>query len=145
MSEDDFDLLREHLKDVFPIFDKFCASSGYKYVDPNSIGRYPRIRVEKIGSPVYWVELWMELDEKGDRYQSFFNEVPYELSAGAYYDVEDGTEYGCRYQRSLSVFKHRPFKNIPIELYQYLCDSRIEVEKWTGKLLKERGEKVNLG
>jgi len=40
----DFVALNEHLKEVQPIFDAFCARHGFVYVPRQAIGRYPRIR-----------------------------------------------------------------------------------------------------
>jgi len=145
MIEEEYNGLREHLEEVFPIFEKFCYSSGYQLIDSKSLGRYPRIRVENVGFLVRWIDLWMALDEKGDRYKFYFNEIPYELSAGAYYDFDDGTEYGIRYQKSISLFTHRPFNKIPKELYQDLYKGKMEVEGWTRKMLQQHGVKVNLG
>ena len=82
MTQEQFGQLREHLKLLRPTFDQFCSVSGYRYVDPRSIGMYPRIRIEKLGDFTRWFDLWMELDNDGNRYQSFFEDVPYELAAG---------------------------------------------------------------
>ena len=145
MTEEEFDKLREHLGRVRPIVDEFCSSNGYCHVDPRSIGRYPRIRIEKPGEVTTWLDLWMELDKDGNRYESFFEDVPYELAAGAHLHVEDGTQYGHRFQKSLAVFSGRPFKDVPESLLEELRKGAAEIEEWTAEMLREKGERVQLG
>ena len=145
MTEKQFDELREHLRLVTPIFDEFCSSSGYQHVDPKSIGRYPRIRIQKVSDIVRWFDLGMALDRDGNRFESFFEGVPYEFEAGANFDVEDGTEYGHRYQMSFVVFSGRPFKAVPETLLEELQKGAAEIEGWTAEMLRKQGEKVQLG
>lgn len=145
MTEEQFDKLREHLASVRPIVDEFCSATGYQHVDPRSIGRYPRIRIEKPGEVSRWLDLWMEVDEIGNRNESFFEDVPYELSAGASLHVEDETQYGHRFQKSFTVFSGRPFKNVPETLLKELRKGAAEIEVWTPDILRKQGEKVPLG
>lgn len=140
-----FEDLREHLQLVQPLVDEFCSSYGYQHVDPRSIGRYPRIRIQKQGEVARWLDLSMELDEDGNRYEIFFDEVPYELAAGANFHIEDGTQYGHRFQKSFAVFSGRPFKAVPENLLEDLRKGAEEIEEWTAAMLKEHGEKVQLG
>ncbi len=79
---DEINKLREHLKNLYPIFDQFCENFCFEYATPSSIGRYPRIRVEQKTSNIkLWLDLWMEFDEQGRRFQVFNPYLSYELSA----------------------------------------------------------------
>jgi len=137
--------LREHLDLVRPVVGEFCSSTGYQHVEPRSIGRYPRIRIQKLGEVIRWLDLSMELDKDGNRYESFFEGVPYELAAGANFHVEDGTEFGHRFQKSYSVFSGKPFKDVPEPLPEELRKGAAEIEGWTAEMLRKQGEKVQLG
>ena len=56
---EELEKLREHLHSLYLIFDQFCKNVGFSYVEPTSIGRYPRIRVVKISSNLeQWLDLW---------------------------------------------------------------------------------------
>jgi hypothetical protein len=145
VNEKQFEKLRKHLDRVFPIIEGFCASSGYKIIDSKSLGRYPRIRIEKEGKINRWIELWMELDENGKRYEQFFEEVPYELSAGAYIDILDKTKYGHRFQKSFVLFSHRQFKDVPTTIIEGLKKSDEILTSWNKAFLKADGQKVELG
>jgi len=39
ITEKDFNVLSEHLQEVRPIFDAFCAKHGFEYVARTAIGR----------------------------------------------------------------------------------------------------------
>jgi hypothetical protein len=80
MDERAFDSLNEHLAEVRPIFDRFCAEKGFEYVDRRSLGRYPRIRIEKRESIIGWLELWMECNHDGRRSETFGRDFPNELA-----------------------------------------------------------------
>jgi hypothetical protein len=145
MRQQSFEKLREHLDLVRPIFKDFCLLSGYQTVNPTSIGRYPRIRVEKPGAINRWLDLWMELDENGNRFEHFFETIPYELSAGAYFDVKDDTKYGHRYQKSFVIFSGKHFNTVPETLLEDLLATALELKDWTIEMLKTEGMKVQLG
>ena len=83
--------LNEHLKEFAPIIDSFCSSHGFLYVDRISLGRYPRIRVERNETHKIWLDLWLELDDDGQRFAKFRPDLPYELSAGAAVVIQDGS------------------------------------------------------
>ncbi len=82
MNESDFATLNEHLEEVRPIFDDFCARHGFVYVNRKSLGRYPRIRIERPGAPTIWFDLWMEFNKDGQRFEQFTRDLPYECVGG---------------------------------------------------------------
>jgi hypothetical protein len=145
MKEKQFEELRQHLDRVLPDIEKFCLATGYVFVDSRSLGRYPRIRIERKGEINCWIELWMELDEKGMRYERFFEEVPYELSAGAYFDVTDQTEYGHRFQKSFVLFSHKHFKDVPVIIVNELKKANEKLLIWNKDTLMAEGQKIELG
>lgn len=137
--------LNEHLKEMRPIFDAFCARHGFSYVNPLSLGRYPRIRIEKSGAVNIWFDLWMELDEHGRRSEQFRRELPYELSGGAYVDVQDGSKYGVRFGKSLQCFGGIPFEEVSALLPQELEKHLPTLEGWDDQYLKAHGQRKLLG
>ncbi|MBU6951606.1 hypothetical protein [Hahella sp. HN01] len=145
MNEQQFECLREHLKRVLPEIEKFCSLKGFEFMDARALGRYPRIRVRQEGEIVRWIDLWMELDENGDRFEKFYETIPYELSAGAQVDIPDGTKYGHRYQKSFSIFKSKPFKDIPNIIFDEMLKADSVIAEWDKNYLIENGKKVILG
>ena len=145
MNEADFKTLNEHLQEVRPIFDDFCAQNGFAFVDRKSLGRYPRIRIERPGTTRIWFDLWMELDKDGHRVEHFRRDFPYELSAGAYVDVPDDSKHGTRFQKSFQCFSGKPFDQISAVLQGEMQTHLRTLEEWDVQYLKDKGKKVQLG
>jgi hypothetical protein len=145
MSEADFVALNEHLQEVRPIFDQFCARHGFVYVNRRSLGRYPRIRIERAGVPKIWFDLWMECDKNGQRFERFRRDLPYELTAGAYLDVQDGSKYGTRFGKCFQCFSGTPFDQVGAVLQGEMEKHLPTLEEWDTQYLKDNGEKVQLG
>ncbi len=130
---------------VRPIIDEFCHAHGFDYVNPLSLGRYPRIRIEKAGEINRWFDLWMALDKDGKRFEKYFDDVPYDLSAGGYADFKDKTPHGHRYQQAYLCFTAKPFREVPAILHAELEKNLKIVEAWTMETLMKEGKKVQLG
>lgn len=141
----DFVALNEHLKEVRPIFDAFCARHGFAYMPRTGIGRYPRIRIAREGLIHLYFDLQMELDEKGNRFEKFTRNLPYGLCAGAYVDEQDGSKYGVRFQKGLICFSGKPFDQVGAVLQSEMEKHLPTLEAWDARYLKENGEKVQLG
>lgn len=145
LNEAGFAALNEHLQEVRPIFDDFCSKNGFVYVDRKSLGRYPRIRIERSGVTKIWFDLWMELDKDGHRVEQFRRDLPYELSAGAYVDVQDGSKYGIRFSKCFQCFSGKPFDQIGAVLESEMKKHLRTLEEWDTQYLKDNGKKVHLG
>ena len=145
MTETEFAALNEHLHEVHPILDAFCARHGFAGVDQRSLGRYPRIRIERRGLTNIWFDLWMESDEGGHRVDQFRRDVPYELSAGVYIDVQDGSRYGLRLQKAIQCFSGKPFDQVGAILQSEMEKHLPTLEAWNVQYLKDHGERVQLG
>jgi hypothetical protein len=145
MNEADFATLNEHLQEVRPIFDDFCARNGFVYVNPKSLGRYPRIRIERPGAPTIWFDLWMEFDKDGHRFERFRRDLPYELSAGASVFVDDGSKYGVRFDKCFQCFSGKPFDQVGAVLQNELQKHLPTLAQWDVQYLKDNGKKVQLG
>jgi hypothetical protein len=145
MNEADFAALNEHLEEVRPIFDDFCIRHGFVYVNRKALGRYPRVRIEKTGATKIWFDLWMECDKNGQRFERFSRDLPYELSAGAYVDEQDGSKYGVRFQKGLLCFSGKPFDQVGAVLRSEMEKHLPALKQWDAQHLKENGKKVQLG
>ena len=145
MNEADFAALNEHLEEVRPIFDAFCARHGFVYVNRKSLGRYPRIRIERPGEPTIWFDLWMEFNKDGQRFEQFRRDLPYELSAGASLVVQDGSKYGIRFDKCFQYFSSKPFDQVGAVLQSEMEKHLPTLEGWNARYLKDNGEKVRLG
>jgi hypothetical protein len=141
----DFVALNEHLKEVRPIFDAFCARHGFAYMSRPAIGRYPRIRIIREGLTHLYFDLQMELDEKGNRFEKFRRDLPYGLGAGAYIVEEDGSKYGVRFEKYFICFSGKPFEQVGAILQSEMEKHLPTLEAWDAQYLKENGEKVKLG
>lgn len=109
------------------------------------MGRYPRIRIERSGPTIIWFDLWMELDRNGRRYEQFRRDLPYELSAGAYIDVPDGSKYGIRFSKCFQCFSGKPFDEVSAVLQGEMQKHLGALEEWDSQYLKDNGTKTQLG
>lgn len=148
MVQDEFEAphaaLREHLREVRPIFDAFCDRHGFANVDPQRLGRYPRIRIERSGSTNLWFELWMDLDKNGRRFERFRRDLPYELSAGAYIEVDPGTGSTIRFYKFILCFRGKPFEQIGAILESEMERFLPTLEGWDAEYLAKTGAQVQL-
>ncbi len=149
MNQDDFEAhfarLNEHLQEVRPVFDDFCAQHGFSYVNRKALGRYPRIRIDKAGAVTIWFDLWMELDDGGHRFTEFSRDLPYELAAGAHAVVPDASKYGIRFQKAIQCFAHKPFCEVGSILRSEMEKYLPIVEQWDLQYLKDHGTRIQLG
>jgi len=141
----DFVALNEHLKELRPIFDDFCAKNGFVYVPRLSIGRYTRIRIARERLTKLYFELQMELDEKGCRFEKFRRDLPYGLCAGADIVEDDGSKHGVRFQKDIICFSGKPFDQVGAVLKSEMEKHLPTLEAWDVQFLKDNGEKVQLG
>lgn len=140
-----FSELSEQLASLIPPFVEFCSKHEYSFVDSRSLGRYPRVRVEKVGDVIAWFELWMCLDPEGNRYESFFETIPFELSAGVYVDLNDQPPHGCRYYMAFSIWERRPFSSITSEeLIRAMELNLSTLNVWSIEMLRVNGKPVIL-
>jgi len=121
------------------------ARNGFVFVDRKSLGRYPRVRIERPGLIKLWFDLWMESDKDGRRFERFRRDLPYELSVGAYVDVQDGSRFGIRFQKSFQCFSGKPFDQVGAVLQSEMETHLDTLEKWDEHYLNENGQKVRLG
>ena len=145
MNESDFAALSEHLQEVRPIFDGFCSRNAFSYVNQRSLGRYPRIRIERLGEVTIWFDLLMGLDKCGRRFEQFRPDLPYDLGAGADVVVQDGTRYGVRFQKIIPCFIGRAFHDVAAVLQGTMEDHLRVLERWDARYLREKGERIQLG
>jgi hypothetical protein len=93
-----------------PIFDQFVSDHGLVYAE--GVGRYPRLRAEQSrpDGSVAWIELWMGLDEHGQYFTQFRDDLPHELSGGL---RVERTEPGgrVRYAKLAAAYTDRPYRD----------------------------------
>lgn len=143
---DEMEKLGSHIKILHPLFDRFCENFDFHYANPSSIGRYPRIRIIRESKDIeLWIDLWMELNEQGQRYTIFDPSLPYELSGGASIHCDDGTQYGYRYFRPFIQFSNRPFYKLEKTLYEDLINVYEVIKKWNIDDIIKEGKQVKLG
>jgi len=144
MNEADYAALNEYLHEVRPMIDDFCSRYGFSYVDKRSLGRYPRIRIEKPGAVQRWIELWMQLDGDRRHFEAFRSDLPYELSAGAHMVVAEESAPGIRFQKSIVCFSDLPFEQVGVVLKDEMEKAFHLIAEWDEQYLRLHGEKVLL-
>lgn len=141
MNEQDFVDLAVHLTSLRPAFERFCTRQDFQFVNPLALGRYPRIRIESGKRLNLWFELWMCLDANGDRYEKFFEAVPYELSAGACVHV-DGAPRN-RFHVVFPIWERMPFFLIrPDRLVTVMEEILPQLQEWDETRLQTYGHRL---
>ena len=142
---DTLDALSKHLQEVRPIFDDFCARNEFVYVPRLAIGRYPRIRIVRERLTNIYFDLWMDCDEKGQRFEQFRRDLPYSLYAGASIIEADGSKHGIRFQKDITCFSGKPFDQVGAVLQSEMEKHLPTLEQWDVQHLRQHGKKVQLG
>jgi hypothetical protein len=142
MDPANFVALGQNLDQARPIFDDFCARYGFSYANPMSLGRYPRIRVDKVREIRMYFDLWMALDANGRYFEHYSPDLPYELGAGVWIDVADGTGGSTRFASSSECLAARPLSDITPILLQTMEEYLPRLESWSVGELQEKGRKV---
>jgi hypothetical protein len=137
----DWVALNEHLKEVRPIFDAFCARHGFSYCNRQSLGRYPRIRIARTDAREIFFDLCMELDKEGHRFERFTRDLPYNLCGGACFDVRDATKLRVRYGRIFHYFRGKPFDQVGAVLQDEMEKHLPTLERWDVQHLIDYGRK----
>lgn len=144
MNETDFEALNEHLAEVRPVFDDFCAQNGFSYVQRTAIGRYPRIRIVRERLTRLYFDLWMDLDNAGQRFQKFSQDLPYSLYAGASIIEDSGAQGRIRFQKDITCFSGKPFEQVKAIVRNEMGKYLPELEQWNVQHLRDMGRKVRL-
>ena len=136
-----FEALNAHLAEVRPMFDRFCKAHHFDYAI-GGLGRYPRIRIERVSEITIWLELMIDL-VNGRYPEQFEPSLTYGLSAGGLLDIRDdpATRNLVRYSRVVSCFKEVPFSTVPGILYSELERGLAIIERWSVGSLKQDGER----
>ncbi len=145
MTEEELAALAAHLVTLEPIVKTFCDEHGYRRSVGSSVGRYPRIRLERFDQITRWIDLWMCVDEDGQRYTSFEPSLPYELSGGACLDEPETRPGAWRYSRCFVVWPSLPFNQVAQKLPLGLRSAVARMEDWNEETLKSDGQRVRLG
>jgi len=140
-----FAALNEHLKELRPLFDAFCARHGFWYMNRQALGRYPRIRIERTRTTTIWFDLSMGLDSNGKRFEKFWRELPYDFGGGAYCVLQDNSKQVFRFGKIIDCFQNRPFDQIGSILIHEMEIHLPTLEQWDVQYLLSHGTKVPLG
>jgi hypothetical protein len=106
-----YERLGEHLAVVDPIIERFCQRTGFERCT-SGVGRYPKRRLELHSEMSWFIELGMDLNEHGQRYDVFYSAIPYSLGGGAWID-RNGWRYA---DRSVIAFSRMPFHQLSSRL-----------------------------
>src|SRR4029077_19804980 len=82
-SEQDYERLGEHLAEIDAPLAAFATA--HRYVISRR-GRYPNRRITQDGRVTRSIEIGMDMDEHGQRFDDFFPEIPYVVWGGAWVD-----------------------------------------------------------
>src|SRR6185437_6299195 len=85
-SPEDYEKLGEHLSQLDPALAAFATRHGNTIYPKLSGGRYPNRRITEEGRMFRSIVIQMEFDERGERYDRFFPEIPYSIWGGAWID-----------------------------------------------------------
>ena len=145
MTENDFTALGQHLEPLNPIVAAFCKKHGFERVVGPSVGRYPRIRLRRVDAITRWIDLCLGLDDAGQRFTSFTPDLPYELSAGGFFDEVAAGPSEWRYQKAVVIWPALPFSDVADKLAEALESGVAALQEWDATFLETEGLRVSLG
>jgi hypothetical protein len=138
-SPEDYDRLGRHLEAIDAVFQEFLTSSGYKD-NTGALGRYPHRSAVLNHRVCRKIDLQMDEDLDGHRFDSFFPDIPYTLWAGAWLD-EGNTRY-C--DGGFTFFERLPFSKVKTMLSEALSQAATRLAVVTESSLKQCGKQSTL-
>ena len=126
--------LGEHLSAVDPIIEEFCRETGFARRTVG-VSRYPMRRLNLHREVNWFIELRMAENERGERYDAFFPDIPYSLGGGAWID-RDGRRYA---DASAVTFSRLPFHQLSSQLAVGLRDTWRRIQGFSLDYLLTRG------
>ena len=123
MTLEELTQLNEHLKRIEPMVKKFAQLRGYTTMIFPPMASSGEIRLLKMENGFnYCIILRRESSLEGKRYNSFFEEMPYFLTAYI---------KGTKNNKSFELYKNKPFNQIAESMLDDLfqCDYRLEEHK----------------
>ena len=138
-SPEDYVKLGRHLEEIDAVFQKFLSESGYTN-NTGALGRYPHRSAVLYGRVCRKIDLQMDEDSYGHRFDEFFPDIPYTLGAVAWLD-EDPARY-C--DGGFTVFQRLPFSKVKAVLSESLSQAAARLEGVTESSLKQCGVKSTI-
>jgi hypothetical protein len=138
-SPEAYERLGEHLCAVDPIVEKFCRETGFLR-RTTGVSRYPMRRLDLHRQVRWFIELRLEEDEHGQRYDHFFPDIPYSLAGGAWIDL-DGYLYASE---AVATFQRLPFRLLTTRLPADLRSTWERIRSFTADDLVSLGPRVKL-
>ncbi|HYG33171.1 MAG TPA: hypothetical protein VEC99_00215 [Clostridia bacterium] len=138
-SPEAYERLSQHLSAVDPIIEDFCRETGFTR-QTTGISRYAMRRLVLHREVQWFIELRMLEDEHGQRYETFFPDIPYWLGGGAWLDL-NGYRYGSD---SVITFERLPFRLLVSQLAEGLRTTWQRIRGHTVDQLVSLGPRVKL-
>ncbi|HWD41983.1 MAG TPA: hypothetical protein VG944_24295, partial [Fimbriimonas sp.] len=113
LTKADYVRLRQHLRELRPVFKEFCKEQNFEFVARRALGRYPRMRLVQEGPIKLYFDLWMDLDSDGRRFEGFSRDLPYSLYCGAILAEYAAQNKGTWFSRDFTCFSGKPFHIVP--------------------------------
>jgi hypothetical protein len=135
--------LNEHLWEIDPIARSFAAEMGYEYGPPMSNGLYPKLRMWRTKNGVSQnINFDMEGDDRDERFDHFFPEIPYSAFAGSWIDDH---EKKIRHHGPHLGIRRTPFTALRTSITEFLRYFHAHNESVTPELVYACGFTTRLG
>jgi hypothetical protein len=138
-SPEDYVRLGKHLEELDALFQQFLRQSGYAD-NTGALGRYPHRSAILGGRVCRKIDLKMDEDPEGNRFDEFFPDIPYTLWAIAWLD-ENTTRYG---DGGFTVFERLPFSKVKTVLAEALSQAATRLGVITEVSLKHSGKQSRI-
>lgn len=138
-SSEDYVRLGKHLEEIDGVFQQFLRESGYSD-NTGALGRYPHRSAVLRGRVNRKIDLTMEVDSSGHRFEEYFPDIPYKLWACAWTDNDDS-----RYSNEgVTIFEHLPFSRAKLNLSESLAQAAQRLSVITEFSLRESGTRTRM-
>ncbi len=141
---EDYVRLGKHLEEIDAIFQLFLKESGYTD-NTGTLGRYPHRSAVLYNRVCRKIDLQMDDDSDGKRFDEFFPDIPYTLWAGAWLDDGD-VRYGASRPSDANffMFERLPFLRVKQVLLESLRQAAQRLAGVTDTALRESGIRTKI-
>jgi hypothetical protein len=130
---EDYERLGEHPTAIDAPLEAFAAAHGYAVIRH---GHYPNRRITREESVVRSIHISMDMDERGQRFDHFFPDIPYIVWGGAWVDdFSIHTRFASPHIRTWAI----PFSVLVRQLPVYLDHFHFYLSTLTEAFIRDCG------
>lgn len=140
IKREHYEVLNQHLWELDKALSTFAERNEYTYREPMSAGLYPKVMLLRESRISQAIIIEMDLDKFGKKFENYFPEIPYSLSANSWID-EEKNGVRLRYIGPYAALGDVPFSALKAAIDLHLKYLHAHLENITEEIIYACGIK----